>query len=265
MADRGGRSERVEEVRSYYSRILPFYELETTGRSDLGLWRRLARRWKPRRILELGAGLGRVMAVLAREAPSVVGIDISFEMLSRASARLAATGPRLVGGDMRELPFARAFDLVIAPSDPFSHLTSSADRRAALRGVAKTLTPDGRFVLDALYWRSSASQRSRRLALPEGTLMVRESWRPLAKKDLWNARYRYRWRQEEGIREAEAEFTARSWNPATIRDLFDSCGLIIQHVWGTFSGGRFTRRSRRLIVVARPARFMQGRGDRARE
>ena len=265
MADRGGRSEKVEEVRSYYRRILPFYELETTGRSDLGFWRRLARRWKPRTILELGAGVGRVMAVLAREAPSVVGIDISFEMLSRASERLAATGPRLVGGDMRELPFARAFDLVIAPSDPFSHLTSSAERRAALRGVAKALAPDGRFVLDGLYRRSGASQRSRRQAHTEGTLTVRESWRPLARKNLWKARYRYHWRQAEGIREAEVEFRARSWNPATIRDFFASCGLAIEQVSGTFSGGPFTRRSGRLIVVARPARFMQRRGDRARE
>src|SRR5262249_23105305 len=107
----GKRSRRLEDVRSYYRRILPFYELETAGRSDLDFWRRQAREFRPRAILELGAGLGRVLAAVAPEAPCVAGVDISFEMLSGAASRLPGVGADLVGGDMQELPFGRAFDL----------------------------------------------------------------------------------------------------------------------------------------------------------
>ncbi len=260
MAARAKRSKEVEEVRAYYRRILPFYEMEMAGRSDLKFWPRLARRWKPRLVLELGSGLGRVMTAVAGEIPKVVGIDISFEMLSLASQRLASSGASLLGADMRELPFSRAFDLEIAPSDPFSHLLSTADRRIALREIARALAPGGRFVLDALYRPGGASTRTRRLALPGGSLTIREVWRPLSKKNLWSARYSYLWRQGNRAREAEAEFTARAWNPRDIRPFFASCGLAVERIWGTFSQAPFMPRSRRLIVLARPARLQDRAG-----
>jgi SAM-dependent methyltransferase len=258
VAGRARRSKEVEEVRAYYRRILPFYEMETAGRPDLKFWPRLARRWKPRLVLELGSGLGRVMTAVAGEAPKVVGLDISFEMLSLASQRLVSSGAPLLGADMRELPFSCTFDLEIAPSDPFSHLLSTADRRAALREIARALAPGGRFILDALYRSGGASKRTRRLALPGGSLTIRQAWRPLSKKDVWNARYSYFWRKGNRVREAEAEFTARAWSPRELRPFFESCGLTVENLWGSLREDPFRRGSRRLIVVARPARFMHG-------
>jgi SAM-dependent methyltransferase len=266
VAARAKRSKDVEEVRAYYRRILPFYEMETAGRPDLKFWPRLARRWKPRLVLELGSGLGRVMTAVAGEAPKVVGLDISFEMLSLASQRLASGGASLLGADMRELPFSRTFDLEIAPSDPFSHLLSTDERRIALREIARALAPRGRFILDALYRSGGgASKRTRRLALPGGSLTIREAWRPLSKKDVWSARYSYLWRQGDRVREAEAEFTARAWNPRELRPFFESCGLIVEKLWGSLRGEPFRRGSRRLIVVARPARFMHGGSSHDRQ
>jgi len=258
VATRAKRSKDVEEVRAYYRRILPFYEMETAGRPDLKFWPRLARRWKPRLVLELGSGLGRVMTAVAGEAPKVVGLDISFEMLSLASQRLGSSRAPLLGADMRELPFSRTFDLEIAPSDPFCHLLSTADRRIALREIARALAPGGRFILDALYRSGGASKHTRRLALSGGSLTIREAWRPLSKKDLWSGRYNYLWQDNDRKREAEAEFTARAWNPRELRPFFASCGLVVENLWGTLGGDPFRRGSRRLIVVARPARFMRG-------
>jgi len=262
VAVRGERSRNLEQVRSYYRRILPFYELESARSADLAFWLRQVRRSKPRAILELGTGFGRVLNEVARETPSAVGVDISFEMLSRASERLAAVGGHLVGGDMRELPFERGFDLVLAPSDPFSHLISTADRRAALREVARVLAPGGRFILDALHRTGRRFERSRRIALSDGRLTIQESWRRLPGKDLWNARYCYRRRNGDRAGEVEAEFTARAWNPREVRRYFASCGLAVEKFWGTFSGAPFMPWSRRLIVLARPARFVQNQRRR---
>jgi len=41
------------------------------------------------------------------------------------------------------------FEAIVAPDDPFSHLTSSDDRDRALCSVVQHLAPDGVFVLDA--------------------------------------------------------------------------------------------------------------------
>jgi SAM-dependent methyltransferase len=266
VAGRENRFQNLEDVRSYYRRILPFYELETAARSDLDFWRRQVRSLRPGAILELGAGLGRVLAAVAPEAPSVVGVDVSFEMLSGASSRLGATGRALVGGDMRELPFERAFDLVIAPNDPFSHLIPSADRRAALREVARVLARGGRFLLDGLYRTGRSFEHSRSLAIPDGSLAIQESWRLLSEKNVWNARYRYRLRKGKRASSAEAQFTARAWDPADLRRFFSSCGLAVEEVWGSFSEAPFTKESGRLIVLARPARFVQRkRAPRSKE
>ena len=73
----------ISSARDYYRKILPFYEKESLLRAHLDFWRRIARESRPRRILEIGAGFGRITAALSRVAPAV-GIDVSLEMLTAA-------------------------------------------------------------------------------------------------------------------------------------------------------------------------------------
>src|SRR5450830_1008840 len=82
------RHEPTLEVRRYYERILPFYEKEkeSIARSHLDFWRSLARDWRPGRILDIGAGLGRITNAISSDV-SAIGIDVSLEMLSRARQR----------------------------------------------------------------------------------------------------------------------------------------------------------------------------------
>lgn len=243
----------VEDVRAYYRKILPCYEKEAIARAHLAFWRGLARRLAPRRILELGSGLGRITAELSREAPAI-GIDISFEMLGRAARRAPATSrARFVAADMREAIFGCRFDLIVAPADPFSHLTGMRDRRRALRRVAGLLSPRGRFVLDGLCRSSHFRYPERRIACTGGVLRVAEEWKPLGTRDLWRARYRYREsRAGEEDRGLQASFTARAWNPREVRTLFASCGLAVESLWGDFRRRPFRPGMRRLIIVARP-------------
>lgn len=258
----------ADEVRDYYRSILPFYELESISSAHLAFWSRVARRADPVRILEMGAGFGRITAALSRHAPAV-GIDLCLEMLSRAGplpeapavpaapARPSASRdlrrPWFVAADMRLPPFGAVFDLVVAPSDPFSHLLTLVDRRRALSAVARVLRPGGRFVLDALHRRRVAMEGSRRrLRHGKGVLSIEEAWFPAGVRDLWHARYRYRDRRPgEPDRTLEASFVARAWKAGDLRALFSSCGLEIDELSGDFEGSAFRMASPRLIVFAR--------------
>ncbi len=241
-------------VRSYYERILPFYELEAVSRAHLAFWSGLAKRWRPRRILEVGAGLGRITEALGREAPSV-GIDISLEMLARAQSR-KRRGSRasFVAADMRRFAFARPFDLVVAPSDPFSHLTSLSDRRRALSAVARHLAPAGRFVLEGLHRRRSDTDfEPRRIRHAGGSLRIEEAWYPVGVGERWHARYRYTdFAGGRAVRTLSASFVARAWDPRRIRELFRSCGLAIEMMWGDFDRRPYWSGAPRIVVVARP-------------
>ena len=88
-----------------------FYDWEnarTLGRRDVAFWQRLARRTRGR-ILELGAGTGRLTLPLARVAGRrLTGIDLSAPMLARAMRKRrtlpTSKRPAIVRGDIRVLP-----------------------------------------------------------------------------------------------------------------------------------------------------------------
>ncbi len=244
-------SAEISEARDYYRTILPFYEKESVARAHLDFWRRLAVEQKPRRILEIGAGLGRITAELSRVAPAV-GLDISLEMLA-AARRRARGSAAFVAADARRPAFAAAFDLIVAPGDPFSHMTNLADRLRALRVVARQLAPGGTFVLEGLHrTRGRHATPRRRIRHAEGVLFVEEDWIPLGVRDLWHARYRYRDERKAGsVRVQAASFLARAWNPRTVRAAFASCGLEIVRLWGGFDRQPFRSDASRLVVTAR--------------
>lgn len=245
---------RIADVAEYYSSILPFYEKESVSRAHLAFWRGLARETAPRRILELGAGLGRITAALHRVAPAV-GADLSLEMLARARARSGPNGPGFVCADLRR-PLARgAFDLIVAPGDPISHATSLRERDAILRGAAGALTGKGRLVIEGLFRRRNRKAVPvRRIRHAGGVLVIEEAWYPLGVRDLWHARYLYRDRLlGGGEKTAAAAFIARAWNPATVRAVFARAGLRIEAIWGDFDRRPFSAGASRMIILARRA------------
>ena len=249
----------ISSARDYYRKILPFYEKESLSRAHLTFWRQIARESRPRRILEIGAGLGRITDALSRVAPAV-GMDVSLEMLTLACRR--AERALFLAGDARRAAFGPAFDLIVAPGDPLSHMTTLDDRRRALKAVARQLSPAGVFVLEGLFRRRhEVALPVRRIAHAGGVLRIDEAWFPIGVKDLWHARYHYRDRRRDGSeRTLTAAFLARGWNPATLRRFFASCGLRVVNLWGDFDRSPFSRAASRLVVVARRAGRSTGRG-----
>lgn len=249
------RHEPTLEIRSYYERILPFYEKEqeSSARNHLNFWRSLARDWRPGRILDIGAGLGRITSALASHAPTV-GTDISVEMLRRAARHLPPRSrAHFVAADMRRAALTGPFDLIIAASDPFCHLIRAGERGKALRAVADQLSERGHFVLEGLYRRREVFEPPpRRIRHSGGVLSIAERWQPVGSRQLWRAHYRYRDRPAMGTEsEIEASFTARAWDPAHIRAFFASCGLSIEELWGDFDRRPFQIGAARLVTVAR--------------
>ena len=101
-------------------------------------------------MLELGVGTGRIAVPVAAAGIEVVGVDTSAGMLevARARAELAGVEVDLRQGDMRDPPVEGAVPLVAIPFRSLLHMETDDDRRAALRAVAKHLTPTGRLVFD---------------------------------------------------------------------------------------------------------------------
>jgi SAM-dependent methyltransferase len=126
-------------------------------RADVTFYRELAKRHlgTSGRVLELGAGSGRVTIPLARDGHSIVALDRSEPMLAKLRARVAAlpaaVAPRITAAraDLRGFRVAGpAFPLAIAAFNVLEHLYTRGELEACLRTVAAHLAPGGAFAFD---------------------------------------------------------------------------------------------------------------------
>lgn len=83
------------------------------------------------KVLELGCGDGKTLAMLVSAGFKVTGIDISPSAITLARKKVGETKARLVVGDACSLPFrAGEFNVVVAVH-VFDHLTTTERKKAA--------------------------------------------------------------------------------------------------------------------------------------
>ena len=137
------------------------YDLEHVGdEEDVTFYMDLAKRLKPKSVLELACGTGRITVPLAEEGArsgfSVVGLDSEVNMLklARDKARHIPAAARkrlkLVHGDMRKWHGREPFDLIIVPCASITHLLDLRDQLEVWRRAFQNLAPGGRFVVEAI-------------------------------------------------------------------------------------------------------------------
>jgi SAM-dependent methyltransferase len=123
-------------------------------RADVTFYREIARRRGAARILELGAGTGRVTIPLARDGREVVALDQSAAMLGRLRDRIARLPPAVAtritpaAGDLRTFAVRGRFPLAIAAFNVLEHLYTRGEVTASLQRIAAHLEPGGAFVFD---------------------------------------------------------------------------------------------------------------------
>ena len=184
-ADLSRRSPKGEGGWDAYA---PFYDWEnarTIGRRDVGYWTRFITGTRGR-VLELGCGTGRLALPLSRVTRAFTGIDLSQEMLGRATTRARRrprrARPALLRGDIRHLPFADAsIACVFGAYGVVQSLTTDRDLDATFAEVARVLKPGGRFGLDLVpdlpAWQPYQRQTRFRGRLRGRPLMLIESVR----------------------------------------------------------------------------------------
>lgn len=126
-------------------------------RADLPVWRSLAARAALRpgagrdsatalgaRVLDVGAGTGRVTLDLAQAGHEVVAFDLDPELLGALEIRAGTLPIRCVVGDARRLALAdHDFDLCLLPMQTVQLLGGAPGRMAFLNAVATHLRPGG--------------------------------------------------------------------------------------------------------------------------
>ena len=122
-------------------------------RTDLAFYRELAKRRNATRILDLGAGSGRLAIPLARDGRQVTALDQSRPMLDRLRGKKlppsVARRITTVEADLCTFDLGgEKFPLAVAAFNVLEHLYTRGEVDACLRRVAAHLEPGGAFAFD---------------------------------------------------------------------------------------------------------------------
>jgi SAM-dependent methyltransferase len=106
----------------------------------------LERRHPPGRTthLDIACGTGLVMEWFRARGYRSTGLDASVSMLGVARQRV----PRLVAGDLRDLPFAGPFGRITCLYDSLNHLLTTRDLVAALTAAGRLMDEESLFYFD---------------------------------------------------------------------------------------------------------------------
>jgi SAM-dependent methyltransferase len=135
------------------ARAVIWHDLECGSyAADLPLWRELARNASesaraggaPARVLDIGAGSGRVALDLARHGHRVTALDLDAELLAALRDRAASMDVEIVRADARTFALERRdFALCVMPMQTIQLLGGAAQRLELLRRARAHLAPGG--------------------------------------------------------------------------------------------------------------------------
>lgn len=101
-------------------------------------------------VLDLACGTGRLVQELHQRGYQVSGIDLSERMLELARGRDYGKGacPRLIRGDVCNLPLDGPYHALLCFGDVINHLTDPFDLKRMFQEVFRVLAPGGLFLGD---------------------------------------------------------------------------------------------------------------------
>jgi SAM-dependent methyltransferase len=214
-------------------------------------------------VLELGSGYGRLSCALATAERALWGLELERSLLKLGREAVAELPARqrqkvtLVQGDMRDFALPRSFERVLLPYNALFCLLSLRDVERCFRAVRAALEPGGLFAFDV--WNadrahaeglSAERDESELLRFDHGgrTWSVFERCRRARAPNRLDVTYTYVPSSRAAARSQVVR--QRYYRSADLLPLLADCGFAIRAKLGSFSGGRFSERSPRLIVTA---------------
>jgi SAM-dependent methyltransferase len=245
------------------------YDLEhAEPERDVEFFVALARRWRPKRILEIGCGDGRVTLPLARAAAewrgSVTGLDLSAEMLSAAREKDQPSLVEWVEGDMQHWRAQEPFDFILSPCGALGHLVHLAEQLATWRTAYANLAGGGRFVLSEPMANLPAlaeSMRSPARATVELDLdQQRGAERLLRYRATRYAAHEQRiavhflydhFDHSDSAQRLASSYQGHVYFPNELQLLSIAAGFTVEAVWGDHLPRALRHNDRQIIVVSR--------------
>jgi SAM-dependent methyltransferase len=199
------------------------------------------------RALELGIGTGRIALPLSDRGIDVKGIDASQAMLAKLKAKPGGENIPVSLGNFADVDVEGQFDLIFVVFNTIFVLQNQAEQIRCFKNVAKRLTPDGVFVIEAFVpnlTRFTDKQTVRVLEQDQDGVRL-----DIAQLDLLNQQITSHLLSlsEEGVHLFPIKIRY-AW-PAELDLMAQLANLRLVHRWGNWNQETFTNESTRHISV----------------
>ncbi len=209
----------------------------------------------PQDVFDLGCGDGRHAVELAKRGYRVTGLDLSEELLARARSRNEELdlGIHFVRGDMREISYEKAFDLLVNFFTSFGYFDRDEENARVLTAVSQALRPGGQFLMDYLnreYVIHSLVPHDRKML---GQTKVEQTrWitgDPDNPGDHVRINKRVTLEDEQGTRTYDE--SVRMYTLDELHAMLTKAGLSVSQTFGDFDGRSIAEDTPRVILIGK--------------
>ena len=185
----------------------------------------------PLRVVDFGAGTGRLALPLAARGYEVLAVEPSAGMLRCLAGKAGAERVSVCQCLLQDFCAEQPFDVALCVFTVMAYLTDEDALRAGLGAMAAALKPSGRLLLDipmrAAFWGMHKEEGG----------MTRDVVVRSLGGDLFRYEERTRLVEAGGEWVYEDAFDIRFWEPEVVRRLAGECGLVVvEDVSGRFVG-----------------------------
>lgn len=216
-------------------------------KEEVGFYVKLIKKYRPKKILELGVGTGRIFKELLGLVDFGVGIDNSDEMLSVCEKRCLGHGNyELISDNFVSFELDYNFDFIYLPFNTFQHILYKNDQVKCLKNIRKHLNRGGVFILDVMNrqnielefneWKKDYTTR-----LENGNILERfQNTLKIDENDIIHKQFKYVEHDDIGNVLNEEIFNAlmKINSKDEIESFVKDCGFEIKDVWTDYRFGR---------------------------
>lgn len=201
-------------------------------------------------IADVPCGPGRHMPVWVQHGCTAVGLDASPRMLRLAAETLACAGVQawLVMGLMQELPFADStFDAFVMLFNSFGYLDSDEENAKVIAEASRCLRPGGVLLLDT---RNPTTEILTAPYRELDTLADGRTVRCSSHYDPTTHRLQTTWTL---VATDQTIYVAsiRLYGVDELAEIFEAAGLVVEGIYGDFTGTPFAGDCAQLILLGR--------------
>jgi SAM-dependent methyltransferase len=209
------------------------------------------------KILEIGAGTGRIMAEAFEKGADIYGIDTSPAMIDVLRSKLPDKEQnRVFLKDARYMNLGMEFDLIIAPFRMFQHIHETDDQIVLLNNVYTHLKPGGRFVFDVFVPNQKFILDGIDDAVtfegeyePGKNLIVKASSHSDTARQISNISVSVQWDDAEGAQNMKWNSKIRYFYRYELENLVRLSKLRLVNIYGDFSGNEISDKSEDFVIV----------------